>query len=131
MKIKDEKEWIEQAEYDLHAAEKMFDTGVYPYAIFMCHLSIEKALKAVYFMKLKKEPPKTHDLSKLSAISNLNPPNDIQSFIDRISAVSVLSRYPEDIKRVLKSYTKTKTEATLKDSRKVVIWLKEQLNRPL
>ncbi len=96
----------------------------------MCHIAIEKALKAGYFKKLKKEPPKIHDLSKLSAISNLKPPVRIQDSIDKISAVSVTSRYPEDIKWALRSYTKTKTESVLKSTRKVVSWVKEELSRP-
>lgn len=130
MKIKDEKEWMLQAEYDLHAAEKNYKAGIYPFTIFLCHLAIEKALKANYVFKLKNEPPKTHDLSKLAAIINLDPPKDISGFIDKVSAVSVPSRYPVDLKRTLKSYTKNKTESILKNSKKVVEWLKGQLVRP-
>lgn len=29
------------------------------YTVFMCHLSLEKALKGLYAEKLGKEPPKT------------------------------------------------------------------------
>ena len=128
MKTKDEKEWMEQAEYDLRAAEKMFETGIFPYCVFMCHLSIEKALKAAYYFKLKSEPPKIHDLSKLCALSNLSPPQDIQDSIDKLSTVSVTARYPEEIRHALKGYTKISTKATLKNTRMVIAWLKEQLN---
>jgi HEPN domain-containing protein len=39
-------EWLRQADYDIDAAEYMYQGGRYVYAVFMCHLAIEKALKA-------------------------------------------------------------------------------------
>jgi len=38
-------EWLKQADYDMDTAEFMFAGGRYFYAVFMCHLSIEKASK--------------------------------------------------------------------------------------
>lgn len=45
---KDAEEWLRQAEYDLDTADAMYTTGRNFYAIFMCHLAIEKALKGLY-----------------------------------------------------------------------------------
>ena len=45
-------EWLKQADYDYETAEAMFKTGRYIYAIFMCHLAIEKTLKGLYMKKL-------------------------------------------------------------------------------
>lgn len=45
--IKDVNEWLLQAEYDIDTAYAMFRSGRYSYAIFMCHLSIEKGLKGI------------------------------------------------------------------------------------
>jgi len=53
-KYKLPKEWFKQADYDLDTARAMFDSGRYIYTIFMCHLSIEKALKGVYAGKFEK-----------------------------------------------------------------------------
>ena len=39
------KEWLKQADYDMDTADAMHSSGRYFYAVFMCHLSIEKALK--------------------------------------------------------------------------------------
>lgn len=38
-------EWPRQADYDMDTADFMFSGGRYFYAVFMCHLSLEKALK--------------------------------------------------------------------------------------
>ena len=40
-------EWFNQAGYDLRTADAMLSTGRYIYTVFMCHLSIEKALKGL------------------------------------------------------------------------------------
>ena len=61
-KIKSSQEWSRQAEYDMDTAGAMLDSGRFIYCVFMCHLSIEKALKALYAKKLGKNPSKTHSL---------------------------------------------------------------------
>ena len=43
---KDTKNWISLAEYDLETARHMQKTGRYLYVIFMCHIALEKILKA-------------------------------------------------------------------------------------
>ena len=35
-------EWLKQSEYDMGIAKAMLKTGRYIYAVFMCHLAIEK-----------------------------------------------------------------------------------------
>jgi len=42
----------------------------------MCHLSVEKLLKALYEAVLRKVPPKTHNLIYLSNAVNLKVPED-------------------------------------------------------
>jgi hypothetical protein len=55
-------EWLKQADYDMGTAEFMAKGGRYFYAVFMCHLAIEKALKGLYEQNLHEIPPKTHNL---------------------------------------------------------------------
>ena len=129
MKIKDEKEWMRQAEYDMDAAGKNFESGIYPYTIFLCHLSIEKALKSIYFLKLGKEPPKIHDLKTLIRILNLDIPAKMEPFVGKLTAISIPARYPDDLKQTLKSYNEKSAGAILADSKKVLKWLKKELNR--
>lgn len=116
-----------QAEYDLYAAEKVFDAGLYPYTIFMCHLSIEKALKAVYCFKCKKEPPKVHNLSHLVKVLNLTPPAELVDFLTDFSSMSVPARYPDDLKSVFARFDKKQTKTILAKCKKAVKWLKKEL----
>ncbi len=46
--------WAETSNYDLRTAEAMYKAGRYLYVVFMCHLAIEKMLKAILAQKLRK-----------------------------------------------------------------------------
>jgi len=55
-------EWYFQSDYDLETASAMFDSGRFVYCIFMCHLSIEKALKGLFVKTKGTFPSKSHSL---------------------------------------------------------------------
>lgn len=124
---KSSEEWSKQADYDIKTAEAMFKAGRYIYTVFMCHLSIEKALKGLYAKNFQKNPPKTHDLNYLSKKINLSLPEDLQSFMDTLNDLSVPVRYPDKIETLLKQYNKARVKDVLKMSRELLLWLKERL----
>jgi len=39
--------WIKSSDYDIRTASALLKSRRYVYVIFMCHLSVEKALKAL------------------------------------------------------------------------------------
>jgi len=51
-------EWLKQADYDMDTAEFMFSGERYFYAVFMSHISIEKALKGCMSKNSMKPHPK-------------------------------------------------------------------------
>lgn len=53
------------------------------YAVFMCHLSVEKALKGLYARKRGKVPPKTHNLKMLPSQVGIEAPPERQRFLFR------------------------------------------------
>ncbi len=120
-------EWFKQADYDIKTAEIMFDNKRYIYAVFMCHLSIEKALKGLYAKEFEKEPSKTHNLIYLVEKIKLELPEDLNEFVFLLSRTSVPTRYPDDLKRILKNYDKMKTKDMLDKSREVLKWLRKKL----
>jgi HEPN domain-containing protein len=116
-------EWLRQANYDMDTAAFMFKGGRYMYTVFMCHLSLEKALKGLYAKTLGKEPPKTHNLLYLVEKMKLKIPEELHDFIATLDRVSVPTRYPDDLRRILKDYDKKKTKEVLDQSKKVLQWL--------
>lgn len=121
------KEWITQAEFDIETAEYMFQGGRYFYAVFMCHLSLEKALKGVYCEKLKEIPPKVHNLVFLINKSGINPPRPLGKFIVKLNEANIATRYPESLEKLQKAYTETITKEIILNSKEALTWIKQQL----
>lgn len=126
-KIKSSQEWSRQAEYDMETAIAMLDSGRYIYCVFMCHLSIEKSLKALYAKKLGKNPSKTHSLVYLAQSLHLDLPEKIKDFLEILDSVSVPTRYPEELEKLIKEYTENKAKNILDESRETSRWLKQKL----
>lgn len=120
-------EWFKQAEYDLETAVAMFETKRYIYTVFMCHLSIEKALKGLYAKEFKEDPPKVHDLIYLTKKIKLTLPYEHQEFLKILNELSVPTRYPDELKKLLKQYKKKETGKILNQTKEVFKWLKEKL----
>ncbi|MBL7130462.1 MAG: HEPN domain-containing protein [Candidatus Omnitrophica bacterium] len=123
------KEWIEQAEYDLGAAKAMLESGRNIYCVFMCHLCLEKAFKALYVKQLDKNPPKVHSLVYLAQSLKLGLPKEHKEFIENLDEISVPVRYPEELSKVLKEYDKTRMEGILIKAKELLEWLKAKLKK--
>lgn len=126
-KIKLPEEWFKQANYDLKTAGALLKTGRYVYTVFMCHLCVEKALKGLYTKNLLQTPPKTHNLIYLVERIKLDVPAELYDFIFNLNRVSIPTRYPDDLKRIVKDYPKKITLDILKQSKGVFKWLKAKL----
>jgi HEPN domain-containing protein len=119
-------EWLRQADYDMKTAEVMFDNGMYIYTVFMCHLSIEKALKGIHLHKLNEVPPKTHNLIFLVKKTVPGLPEELYDFILSLNVLSVPTRYPDNLRRMKKDYGKKKTRNILEKSKEALKWLKRE-----
>ncbi|MEW5746216.1 MAG: HEPN domain-containing protein [Nitrospirota bacterium] len=122
---KDTENFIKSAAYDLDTAEHMLKTGRYIYVVFMCHLSIEKMLKAVAAEVNDKTPPRTHNLLYLAKLAGLSFSNVHFEFISKINNASVVTRYPEDFGSLTESFPEEVVSAYLDKTREVVGWLKQ------
>ncbi len=103
---KETKNWIDMVNYDIAAAKQMFKAGRYVYVIFMCHLAIEKAFKAIVYEETMKLPPKSHDLIYLMGIGRINLAGDLLDFTGMINNTAIVTRYPEDLSEIISSYPK-------------------------
>lgn len=115
-------EWLRQAQYDMETADYLFDGGRYFYAVFMCHLSIEKALKGLYVKRLNKTPPKTHNLIYLIEFINIDIPENHYDVIFTLNRISVPARYPDNLQTILKEFNKSKTIEVIEQSKEVLKW---------
>ena len=121
------KNWLESAQYDLETAEEMLNTGRYIYTIFMCHLAVEKILKAKVGEITGKIPPKTHNLRYLVKLSGLEPSEEIFIFLSELSDVSIPTRYPEDFSNLRSSYDKKAATIYLHKTKEAFKWIRKSL----
>lgn len=122
-------EWFKQAEYDMKTAKAMFEAKRYVYVVFMCHLSIEKALKGFYQKKLNSIPPKVHNLLYIIEKVGITLPEPLFETVFDLNRASIPTRYPEDLQQMRKDYRKQKTEKLLFKSKEVLKWLKTELRK--
>jgi len=109
----------------------MFSSQKYIYAVFMIHLSIEKALKGIYTQTFKENPPKTHHLlyliEKIQSKISFDIPENIFAPIREIDKVSIPVRYPENLAALSKEYSKEITSEIFPSAKEVLNWLRSRL----
>ena len=93
-------EWLKQSDYDIETADAMYNSGRYFYAVFMCHLAIEKALKGYYHKNFDQVLPKTHNLINLLNKIGKSPEKELKKFIAKLSTAGVTTRYPDDLEKI-------------------------------
>ncbi len=119
-------EWLLQADYDMETADVMFDKGRYIYTVFMCHLSIEKALKGLYQKRLNELPPKVHNLIYLAEKTGISLPENLNDDMIYLNRLSIPTRYPEDLQKTQAVLNREKSLEVLEQSREMLKWIKIQ-----
>ncbi|MFQ5900865.1 MAG: HEPN domain-containing protein [Thermodesulfobacteriota bacterium] len=123
------KNWLLSAAYDLKTAETLYKNKRYIYVVFMCHLALEKTLKAVLSEMCRELPPYTHNLNRLVELGHVRLPEDHQAFVNRINLQSVPTRYPEDFRRLSKEFSSEVAEDFLKQTKRTIRWLKQNIQQ--
>jgi HEPN domain-containing protein len=122
------KNWVATSNYDLQTADAMYKAGRYLYVVFICHLAIEKMLKALLARKYPENvPPKIHNLINLSQRAGITIPENLKDFFQRIDNVSIATRYPEDLRTLSKEFNQDTAQRILSDTKRMLKWLKQHL----
>ncbi|OGL44803.1 MAG: hypothetical protein A2W05_00620 [Candidatus Schekmanbacteria bacterium RBG_16_38_10] len=124
---KEIRNWLDSALYDLETAEHMFNAGRYIYTIFMCHLALEKVLKAKVEEISNKTPPKTHDLEYLIELAKLSPDENKEKFLVEISNLSVVTRYPRDFQSMFRDFSRERVESILTKTKETFQWIEKSI----
>jgi len=119
-------EWYFQSDYDFETAIDMLKSGRNVYCIFMCHLSLEKALKGLLLKRTGEFPAKSHSLIYFVDKIGLKISEEHYEFIYTLNNISIPTRYPDDLRKLFTAYTKERTELILKSAKEVQLWIKQQ-----
>lgn len=121
------KYWEELSDYDFETAKFMFKARRYPYCLFMCHLSIEKLLKALIVKTKEDHAPYSHNLINLAKETELNFEEDNKLLLADLTEFNLEARYPEWQKEFYKKCSKDYTENYFNKTKKLYKWLKKHL----
>ena len=100
--------------------------------LFMCHLSVEKILKALYEAELKKIPPKTHNLVYLLNALGLKIPDNLLRTLELLNDMSIVTKYPEDMDELIKAFKRKRVNDYFNRTKELLKWLRkdERLKKP-
>ncbi len=121
--------WLDSAEYDLQTARAMLETRRLLYVGFMCHQTIEKALKGVFVSrKPEGELPYIHKLRRLANLSGISEEmgEERLSLLDVLSPLNIEARYPLQKSRLLESLTVERCEKMIQETEALYLWLKKK-----
>ena len=119
--------WSMASKQDFETAEILFKNKKYHHALFFCHLSIEKILKAIIVKTTQGAPPLLHDLVRLVERTSINLSAKQKNELAEISTFNIEARY-DDYK--LSFHKKANKRFTLKYitmTRRILKWLSKYL----
>lgn len=96
------------------------------YAVFMCHLALEKALKGLYQNRLGTVPPKTHNLGFLLEQTGVSATEETALLLTEINEAHLATRYPENLIKLQKSYPDTLVRRIIERTKDVLKWIRQQ-----
>jgi len=123
--------WLSLADYDFATAKSMLKAKRYIYVGFMCHQTIEKALKAIIARDCSEGdmPPKIHNLVKLSIRANVAEEMNIeqQDFLADLNPLNIEARYPEYKEKIAQTLDKKVCRNFINKTEELLCWIKERL----
>jgi HEPN domain-containing protein len=122
------KYWYTLASEDMEVAQGLLDIGKLLYAGFICHLAVEKALKAK-IESIGETPLKIHNLIRLAEMGGLL---DIMTekqvdLLKLLNPLQIEARYPAYKQQIAEILTTEQCEDMLNQARELIVWIEKQL----
>ncbi len=116
------RDWYDAAKIDLEEAKSALREGRYNWACFAAHQCVEKALKVAIMILKHERPPKTHDLTRLLRIAELDLNSEIRRTIAELSPYYTIARYPNaGLERPWESIDRETAERFIKTAELVLL----------
>ena len=116
--------WIKIADEDFRVAEDNFKDGHYAHAVYMCHQTVEKYLKALVQELTDQIPPHTHNFNILLDAARIEFPSEIEEKILTLAPHYISTRYPEELEKLKEQYTEEATQNYINNTEVILTWLR-------
>lgn len=123
------KYWWKLSDYDMATAEAMFATKRWLYVGFMCHQSVEKAIKAYWCAhQPQNDPPYQHNLFRLVQGAGLEHgmSEEQLDFIDELMPLNIETRYPSYKEKLLKTMTEDYCGKMIDKTKELLSWIRNK-----
>ena len=122
------KYWIDTAQDDICTAKILFESKRYLHMSFFCHLSAEKALKAILSYR-GEYPPKPHNLIRLADLAGVysSMPIEYSELLERLNPLNLEARYPTYKEQLLAVLTEDYCVKLLEETEGLLQWITKQL----
>jgi HEPN domain-containing protein len=112
---------------DWKVVESLFKLKHYSHALFLCHLVLEKVLKALVLKRTGTLAPQIHDLRRLAEMSGVGFNEEQGRDFDIITTFNIRARY-DDVKRTFyQKATPAFTTRYLKICEELYKWLLREI----
>lgn len=119
--------WTTASKQDFETSEILFENEKYYHALFFCHLSIEKNLKAIIVKTTHEAPPLQHDLVRLAERTGIKLSAKQKVELAEISTFNIEARYDDYKLSFYKKANKKFTSKYVNKTKKILKWLNKYL----
>ena len=133
MEIKERDElqraWLKSSKEDYKIAEDLIDMKHYQWALFLCHIAIEKVLKASYIKINDQYPPPIHKLVKLATDCKIELSEEQVDDLREMTSFNIEARYPDYKNEFYKKCDQQFTSFYIEKISELRLWLLEQIEK--
>ena len=115
--------WLTASKEDFDSAEILFENKKYHHALFFCHLSIEKMLKAIIVKSTKTAPPLIHHLVRLAEKAVVPLSETQMNELAEITTFNIEARYDDYKLSFRKKAKKRFSLKYLEKTKEILQWL--------
>lgn len=119
--------WVETSEEDFQTMINLFESRSFNWSLFLGHISIEKLMKALYVKRFCKHAPFTHNLYRLSELSNLELSEEFSDWLDKITSFNLNARYDDYKREFYLECTEEYTKEWIERIKTLRTWIKKML----
>ena len=122
------KYWLDLAKEDIDVAENLLINGKLLYTGFICHLAVEKALKAK-IESVGETPLKIHNLIRLAEMGGILciMTSEQKELLKTLNPLQIEGRYPSYKQGAAHTLTLDKCTVILAQSKEMIEWIEKQL----
>jgi len=117
------KYWLTASKEDFDSAEILYQNKKHHHALFFCHLSIEKMLKAIIVKSTKTAPPLIHDLVRLAEKAAVPLSEHQKNELAEITTFNIEARYDDYKLSFRKKAKKQFSLKYLEKTKEMLQWL--------